>query len=200
MGIFTSDENFLNLKWLDVSNNKLTEIPALKCPKLEYFDISGNKMEKVNDGWSGHANIRIMKCIDNKYKTMAPFKTMPRLEELYMGFNAITSLSGWESLPMLKKLSLRKNKLEKIEEELPELPSLVYLNLRSNNIPSMKVLSRLFQFPALEDINVMKNPVDFEMSSFNVIMSEVLCKSPKLKRFCKTEVTESHRLEAIFLA
>jgi len=146
MNIFTNDDSFPNLKWLDVHENKLTEIPALKCPKLEYLDISHNKMEKVNDGWTGHPNIRILKCVDNKYKSLAPFKNMPSLEELYMAKNVMTSLAGWESLPRLKKLHLRKNKIEKIEEEVPELPSLTYLNLRSNKISTMDIVSRLFQF------------------------------------------------------
>jgi Leucine-rich repeat (LRR) protein len=52
--IFTQEELFPNLKWLDVSNNKITELPAIKCPKLEYLDISFNKLEKVNEGWQGH--------------------------------------------------------------------------------------------------------------------------------------------------
>lgn len=49
--IFTSEECFLNLKYLDLSSNKFTEFAAFKCPKLEYLDISYNKLEKVNEGW-----------------------------------------------------------------------------------------------------------------------------------------------------
>ena len=81
---------------------------------------------------------------------------------------------------MLKKLHLRSNKIDKIEEELPELPSLTYINLRRNKIPSMEVLGRLFQFPNLTDINVIKNPVEQDASSFEVIMADVLRKSTKL--------------------
>ena len=49
--VFTGEESFPNLKWLNIANNKPTELPAIKLPKLEYLDISGNKIEKVNDGW-----------------------------------------------------------------------------------------------------------------------------------------------------
>ena len=70
LNIFTQDDLFPNLKWLDVSNNKLTEMPAFKLPKLEYLDISYMKLEKVNDAWSGHTNIRIFKTIDNKFKSI----------------------------------------------------------------------------------------------------------------------------------
>lgn len=124
VAMFTNEENFPNLRWLDISNNKYTELVAIKVPKLEYLDISYNRLEKVNEGWTGHPNIKILKSIDNKFKNLAPFKEMPRLEELYLESNAITSLSGYENLPSLRKLHLRKNKIEKIEEELPELPNL----------------------------------------------------------------------------
>jgi Leucine-rich repeat (LRR) protein len=49
--VFTLEEVFLNLKYLDLSNNKFTELAAFKLPKLEYLDISYNKLEKINEGW-----------------------------------------------------------------------------------------------------------------------------------------------------
>ena len=52
--VFCTEDAFPNLKWLDVSHNKLVELPAIKCAKLEYLDISYMKLEKVNDGWQGH--------------------------------------------------------------------------------------------------------------------------------------------------
>lgn len=52
--IFANEDLFPNLKWLDVSNNKITELAAFKLPKLEYLDISDCRLEKVNEGWAGH--------------------------------------------------------------------------------------------------------------------------------------------------
>ena len=115
-------------------------------PKLEYLDISFNKIEKVNDGWVGHPSLKVLKSIDNKFKNLAPFKGMPKLEQLYLANNAITTLTGCEGLEKLRFLHLRRNKVEKIEEEgLPELPSLEYLNLRSNKIPDLENLHRLYE-------------------------------------------------------
>jgi len=183
------------LKWLDVSNNKFPEMPALKLPKLEYLDISYNKLEKVNEGWLGHEKLRIIKSVDNKFKNLAPFKSMPKLEELYMAQNMITTLSGWESLPSLKKLHLRKNKIDKIpEEDLPDLPALEYINLRRNEITKLDVLVRLFQFKALVDINVLNNPIDVNSSSKDVLFAQVLHKNPAIKRFNKMAVTEKNLL------
>ena len=84
MTVFSMEDAFPNLQWLDISNNKFQEFPAFKCPKLEYLKISGNKLEKVNEGWTGHDKLRVIDAVDNKFKTLAPFKSMPKLEELYM--------------------------------------------------------------------------------------------------------------------
>ena len=51
LALFTNEELFLNLKWLDVSANAFKEFPAIKLPKLEHLDVSSNKLEKINEGW-----------------------------------------------------------------------------------------------------------------------------------------------------
>ena len=111
---------------------------------------------------------------------------MPKLEELYLAKNKISSLSGYEGLPALKKLHLRRNNIEKIDDELAELPELKYLNLRSNGIASLEVMLKLFQFTNLVDLNVINNPVELGYSSLNLFIGEVLIKFPKTTRFCKT--------------
>jgi Leucine-rich repeat (LRR) protein len=137
ISIFTNEENFTQLKWLDLSNNKFTELVGIKSPKLEYLDIGYNKLEKVNESWTGHPNVKILNSVDNRFKNLVPFKDMPKLEELYLASNAVSNIIGWDSLPSLKRLHLRKNKIEKIDEELPPLDSLVYLNLRGNKLSTI---------------------------------------------------------------
>jgi Leucine-rich repeat (LRR) protein len=51
VSIFTNEESFPQLKYLDLSSNKFPDFAAFKCPKLEYLDISNNKLEKINEGW-----------------------------------------------------------------------------------------------------------------------------------------------------
>ena len=124
---------------------------------------------------------------------------MPKLEQLYMANNAVTVLSGWEGMPALKKLHLRRNKIEKIDEELPPLENLEYINLRANKIPNMETLEKLFKNPLLRDISVLNNPVEQNSSSFNILVAEVLIKNPKIKRFCKLDISETNQLEAVNL-
>ena len=97
-------------------------------------------------------------------------------------------------MPALKKLNLRRNRIASIPEELPELPELVYLNLRSNLIKTLAQAFGFLQFPKVNDLNIMKNPIDLSFSSFNILMAEFLIKRTSLVRFCKTDVNESHKL------
>ena len=46
---------------------------------------------------------------------------MLALTELYLAENQITSMEGLMDMPLLKKLDLRGNKIEKIEH-VPDLP------------------------------------------------------------------------------
>lgn len=88
---------------------------------------------------------------------------MPKLKELYLANNVIASLTGVEGLPELKKLHLRHNKIEKIEDEVPfeeMYPALEYLNLRTNKVPTMEDLYKIIKFPALTDLNVINCPCE----------------------------------------
>ena len=160
---------------MDLSSNKVPEFGAFKLPKLEYLDLSDNKLEKVNEGWAGHASLKVLKCVENKFKNMNVFKAMPKLEELYIANNSIASLEGYSELPALRKLHMRRNKIEKMPEEIPELPALEYLNLRSNKVPNMEATLKLFaSYPALNDLNVINCPVELAFSSMNVFLAELL--------------------------
>jgi Leucine-rich repeat (LRR) protein len=120
---------------------------------------------------------------------------MPKLEELYMAQNLITTITGWENLPALRKLHLRKNKIDKVpEEEMPDLPALEYINLRRNNIEKLEVIEKLFQFKLLTDINVLNNPIDQNASSKDLLFAQVLHKNPGIKRFNKQLTTEKNLL------
>jgi hypothetical protein len=103
-------------------------------------------------------------------------------------------------MPALKRLHLRRNKIEKVEEELQPLESLEYLNIRANKLPNWEHLDRLLKLPLLFDINVLNNPVEQNASSFNMLVAEALTKQPKIVRFCKHKITEQNRLEAFHFA
>ena len=198
---FCMEECFVNLRYLNLSSNKFTELPNFTLPKLEFLDISSNKLEKVNEAWTGHPSIKIMIASDNKFKTLAPFKNLPKCTELYLANNAISSLTGLEGMAALKVLHLRHNKIEKIEEEgIAEIPTLETLNLRTNKIPDLENLYRLFtSYPNVKNLNFLNCPVELGYSSMNLFLADVLTKNSGIKRFCKVDVTDKHKLEAVYL-
>lgn len=77
----------------------------------------------------------------------------------------------------LKKLHLRHNKIEKIEDEVPfeeMYPVLEYLNLRTNKVPTMDDVYKILKFPALIDLNVLNCGCELAQSSMNVMICQVL--------------------------
>lgn len=65
----------------------------------------------------------------------------------------------------------------------------------------MEHVIRLFGFfPTLKDLNVLNCKVELGYSSMNIFIAEVLEKNPKIARLCKVEITDAHRLEAVYLA
>ena len=59
---------------------------------------------------------------------------------------------------------------------------------------------KLFIYPALTDINVLSCPVERNASSLNLLIAEVLIVNPKVTRFCKVEIQDSNKFEAVYLA
>ena len=126
---------------------------------------------------------------------------MPKLEEIYLEANVIQSILGYETMPKLKRLHLRRNKIEKFEEELPPNESLQYINLRGNKVPDLASVERLYTtFPNIQDINILGNPVEKQLPSFNLLIAEVLIKNPKITRFSKVDISDQNKLEAVYLA
>lgn len=72
--------------------------------------------------------------------------------------------------------------------------------MRSNKILNIEQVSKLFVFPNLTDINVLSCPVEKNSSSLNLLIAEILILNPKVRRFCKVEITDQNKLEAVYLA
>ena len=49
-------------------------------------------------------------------------------------------------------------------------------------------------------MNCINCPVELGYSSMNVFIADILAKNPKIKRWCKVEITDAHKLEAVYLA
>ena len=199
LSAFATEDGFPKLKKLELASNKIGELTPIMVKSLEYFDITDNKIEKY-DTWNGHPTVRIFKAVDNRFKNLSVIKDMPNLQEAYLALNPITSFSGYDNVANLKMLHLRKTKIDKFEEELPEMASIESINLRETKISSLAGLKNIFQFGSLRNLNILETPLETEATSFNMLLAEIMILYRGLTRFCKVTITEQHKYEGLFLS
>lgn len=191
------EDKFPNLQRLEVQNNKLVELPLLKVAKLTYLDISDNAITKYDRIEGGHPSLTVFKANNNKFKSLFFFKDMPKLKEIYLNENTVSSFNDYENIPELEILCLDKNKIDKVEEEFPELPKLSRLSLQGNKLNNKEFVRKLLQYPALKDINVLDNLL-FEPEN-EYAVHEILMMNTQLTKINEVEITPKILQEAIFL-
>lgn len=100
LNVFAEEENFPVLRRLEMAGNKLGELPGIKCPKLEYIDLTDNKIDK-HETWTGHPTLKVMKLGENKLKSLQLFTNLPSLEYLDVSNNNIGVFGGFSGLERL---------------------------------------------------------------------------------------------------
>lgn len=199
MSIFGGEEvNFPNLRRLDLSTNKIGELVGLNCPKLQFLDLTGNKLDKY-EGWTGHPTLKELYIGESKIKTLA-LGEMPELEIFSAPKTGINAFSGYEGFNNVIEMDLENTKIDKVEEEAPEMTRLKKLNLCGTKISNMDNLKHVFKFETLRELNILETPLETHASSFNMLLAEVLILFPALENWCEREITEKHRYEGLYVA
>lgn len=170
---FATEDGFPKLKKLELADNSISELSPITCPKLEYLDISNMKIDKY-ETWVGNPTIKYFHAVDNKFKSLSVIKDMPALEECYLTSNQITTFSGYENVGNLKVLDLAKQKIDKIEEELPEMASIERIDFSENKFNTLDNLKNIFQFPSLKNLNILGTPLEVNATSFNMLLAELM--------------------------
>ncbi|CAG8715956.1 25485_t:CDS:2, partial [Racocetra persica] len=102
-------ENFTNLRCLECSENKITQLVIINCPNLELVDCSYNRL--VNLNFSNCPNLRQLSCYDN-FLTELDLSQFPKLENLSISDNNFPqqdlSFLSSSNLVNLKVLALGK--------------------------------------------------------------------------------------------
>ncbi|MCC2594309.1 hypothetical protein LKO27_12925 [Tessaracoccus sp. OS52] len=91
------------------------------------------------------AQVTFLDCTGLGIRTLAGMPSLPNLDALWLGGNALTNLSGFPRLPSLTHLELYENQLTAVTG-LPVLPKLAYLDVMDNQLRDLSAL------PALPDL------------------------------------------------
>ncbi|MFO7796246.1 MAG: leucine-rich repeat domain-containing protein [Promethearchaeati archaeon] len=103
------------LKTLNLSSNAIRKIPDLSLPELETLRLSYNQLETID--FSG--------------------SDLPILMELYLSDNRIHTIKGLKNLKKLKMLSIWRNQINDLPNDLLKLPKL--FEIRINNLNPIKI-------------------------------------------------------------
>ena len=141
------------LKYLDLSNNNLIDIPIKSdiTTSLEYLDLSYNKLSKIPESINSYTSLKILNLKFNKLKALpVSIGSLSNLENLNLRSNQIKSLpSNFGLLTTLKIFDIQGNSLKQLPKSFSNLKNLRELQLGGNNfieIPeSIKDLSSLTQ-------------------------------------------------------
>lgn len=195
LSLFNDPSTFHYLQHLNLSKNQITTLTSIALPKLSTLVLTSNQISSIQD-FSGHASLKSLDLRGNKLVNLQGLHDLTALEELWLAENALTSISGLKNAESLKKIHLRKNTIAGFEiKDLPDLPSLNYLNFRENEVSDAASVGNLKVYPMLSKVVVADNPIKPEPSGD--VKKEILVVLPSLKWIGKEEVTVEEREEAI---
>ena len=103
-----SSVRWKNLMYLDLSGNKINELPAIKAPKLKTLNLRANEIKRI-DKFEGHESLEHLDLSDNQLIDPNKLTNMPNLKELYLRNNKLRTFPTLEGLASLKKLHVRNN-------------------------------------------------------------------------------------------
>jgi len=129
-------DSFPKLKYLDLSWNKIKDIPnsIFNLKNLEELNLKYNEITSISDKLENLENLKkiyfhwnyLEKIPDSIFK-------LKKLEEIYLGQNKITSLPDkFEEIYYLKKLDLSYNKIDSLPNSIYKLKHLEQIDLKHN--------------------------------------------------------------------
>lgn len=187
-------EYWKSLQSLDMSGNKISELGPMRCPNLLHLDLSQNDIKKL-ENFDGHPKLEFLDQSSNGVVDTTSISKMPMLQKLYLGFNKIKTMNGFDGLDSLIKLHMKSNLLNQFDEAFPPIETQEQLNLRSNRIEKIEEIEKLASLPKLKRLTISFNPF-VEKNPSNYIF-QIIVKFPNLIKINKTDVTRIVRLQTL---
>ena len=124
----TALEKCTQLKYLDLTDNKLTEAPKglEKLTKLTFLELRGNQLTEVPKELEKLTKLTRLRLDYNKLTDVKGLEKLTQLERLWLDDNQLTSVKGLEKLTKLTDLflhdnpDLTKTQIAELQKALPK--------------------------------------------------------------------------------
>lgn len=154
---------------LDASNNLIGHLDGVP-ESVRNLKMTHNQLSDLS-AWGHLMNLQYVDISDNQINSLYAFKDLVHLRNLRADNNQITSLEGIKFHDSLQVLRVRGNLIEDVDFDGTNLVRLTELDLRGNQIRSIRNIEQL---PCLSSLNLEKNA----LSSFAPTANEPM---PSLK-------------------
>lgn len=212
-----------SLQSLDLYLNSLRDLlPGLHLPRLLHFDASYNKITDLTglEQWttlrtlylasnriaelpvsifSALSGLRTLELGNNRLRNIGPaLSNLPHLEELFLGKNKLTEISGLEFLTSLTRLDLQSNRIVKLGDGLSKLTQLRELYISHNGITEID--DGLSTLVNLECLDLSSNMISrLENLSTLVNLQEFWFSRNKISSFADVEqLANSTKLHTVY--
>lgn len=195
-----------NLKSLTITSCKIDSIPEFHLPKLEFLDLSTNKLSSI-ENIQKLISLRYLNLANNRISDIKDFNHFPKLEQLILHHNEISVLkidlehlsildvssNKLETLPLIGKNKLVRLIVEKNQIDKATLPSslhetLEYLalervHLNRKNAISISSMKKL-KFLSLKNCDLTNEDIN-ELGKLNQLSTLKLWTNKNLDDQCK---------------
>ena len=163
-----SQINFSQLKYLNFSGNRITDIYPLinlNLSELENLILFYNYIKDINIfSLINLINLKKLDLSSNEISNIDVMENMNcyNLQKLLLSTNNINNILVLSKVHFenLKELHLSNNKIQNIDVlDKVFFPQINYLDLSNNNIENINILKKTF-FPSLECLNLSKNKIN----------------------------------------
>jgi Leucine-rich repeat (LRR) protein len=153
-------ERLSGLRLLDLSNNKLVQVPNFNLPHLTQLFLANNQLAQVPN-FDNLPNLTQLTLKNNQLVEVPNFSLL-NLTCLSLANNRLAQVPNFNNLPNLTWLSLKNNQLAKLPNfNLPNLTQLAVENNQLIQVPNFNLL------PALTALGLQNNYL-VEVPNFNL--------------------------------
>ncbi|MBR6269854.1 MAG: leucine-rich repeat domain-containing protein [Bacteroidales bacterium] len=178
-------EAFVNVRYLDCSRNRLTELSVAKLPRLKELYCNSNLISELD--LSGNLRLEILQCGSNQLATLSLFKNTA-LKEINCDINQLTRLDV-VSCKALTKLECRYNKIATLNISGNTL--LQTVKCEHNELTGLTMLNNT----SLVSLDCSDNQLAALPLAFTTALKDLICNNNQMINLDVSRCTSLTRLE-----